>query len=63
MYRLLWGKNEGETMTILTMFLAVMALVLFFLAMIGVPSGRYNLVAGGLFCITLAVLIERVPLR
>jgi hypothetical protein len=50
-------------MTILTMFLAVMALVLFFLAMIGVPSGRYNLVAGGLFCITLAFLIERVPLR
>jgi len=51
-------------MPVLVMFLMVMALVLFFLAMIGVPSSpRFNLIAGGLFCVTLAELIQRVPLR
>ncbi len=51
-------------MSIVVMFLTVLALVLFFLAMLGVPSpSRFNLIAGGLFCLTLARLITTVPLR
>lgn len=33
------------------------ALILFGLATIGVPAGRGNLVAGGLFCLTLAYVL------
>lgn len=51
-------------MTVITMFLMVLALVLFFLSMLGVPSPpRFNLMAGGLFCWLLAELIARVPLH
>lgn len=51
-------------MSLLTMFLMVLGLVLFFLAAIGVPSSpRFNLLAGGLFCWLLAELLARVPLR
>jgi len=50
-------------MNLLTMFLMVLAAVLFFLAAIGVPSTRINLIAGGLFCWVLAELIGRVPLH
>ncbi len=45
-------------MNLLPMFLYVLALVLFFLAAIGVPSPpRFNLMAGGLFCWLLANMI------
>jgi hypothetical protein len=51
-------------MPILEMFLMVLGLVLFFLAMLGVPSPPgFNLMAGGLFCWLLSILIARVPLR
>ena len=51
-------------MPIITMFLLVLALVLFFLAMLNVPSSpRFNFIGGGLFCCTLAYLIARIPLR
>jgi hypothetical protein len=36
-------------------FFVVLALVLFLLAAFGVPSGRFNLVAGGLAALTLGV--------
>jgi hypothetical protein len=50
-------------MTILAMFLMVLGLVLFFLAMIGQPSPpRFNLMAGGLFCWLLAELTRILPL-
>ena len=51
-------------MTIITMFLLVLAAVLFFLAMLNVLSSpRFNLIGGGLFCVTLAYLVAHVPLR
>jgi hypothetical protein len=46
---------------ILALLLYVAAAVLFLLAAIGIPAGRFNLVAAGLFCWVLAVLIG--PLR
>ena len=51
-------------MTVLVMFLMVLAAVLFFLSAIGVPSSpRFNLLAAGLFCWVLAELVAHVPLR
>lgn len=51
-------------MAFIPMFLMVLALVLFFLSMLGIPSPpRLNLMAGGLFCWVLAELIARVPLH
>ena len=51
-------------MTLLTMFLLVLAAVLFFLTGLGVGGGpRFNFLGFGLFCCVLALLIERVPLR
>ncbi len=48
-------------MTILTMFLVVLAAVLFFLAMLGVGSHpRFNLVPAGLFCLTMAYLTTAI---
>lgn len=47
----------------LILFLDVLALVLFFLATLGVPSPpRFNLIAAGLFCLTLAKLLGSGPL-
>lgn len=46
----------------LVLILVVFALVLFVLAAIGVPSPpRFNLVAGGLACATLAFLVTHWP--
>ena len=50
-------------MPILEMFLLVLALVFFFVAMLGIPNPpRLNFIAAGLFCCVLAILLERVPL-
>ncbi len=50
-------------MPVVTMFLVVLALVLFFLATIGIPNPpRFSFVAAGLFCLTLAYLFGAVPL-
>ena len=40
--------------------LQIAALVLFILAAISVPTGRYNLTAAGLACLTLSVLIGKL---
>ena len=40
----------------------IIALVLFFLAMISVPSGRFNLLGGGLFFFVLSQVITAGPL-
>ena len=51
-------------MSIIEMFLMVLALVFFFLATIGVPNPpRLNFIGAGLFCWVLAILVTRVPLR
>ena len=45
----------------LTVFLLVLALVLFILATFGV-QGRFNLVAGGLASLTLALVLHLWPI-
>ncbi len=46
----------------LTLFLLVLALVLFLLAAIGTPDHpRLRLVPAGLFCLTLAYLVSAFP--
>ncbi len=51
-------------MPIIQMFLMVLALVFFFLATLGIPSpSRLNFIGAGLFSLTLAALVEKVPLR
>lgn len=42
----------------LKLVLVVVALVLFALAAFGVPSGRFGLVAGGLFCWCLSTAVQ-----
>ena len=37
--------------------LQISGVILFTLAAIGVPSGRYSLIAAGLACVTLAAII------
>jgi hypothetical protein len=44
----------------LGLFFLVLALVLFFLAFIGVAGGRLNLTAGGLCALTAAVMVGNV---
>lgn len=47
----------------ITLILLVFAFVLFILAGVGVPTApRWNLVALGLACVTLAELLGRMPL-
>ncbi len=41
----------------LIVILLLIAAILFGLATFGVPGGRFNLVAGGLFCIALSLLV------
>lgn len=56
--------KKGTIMPILVMFLMVLFLVFFFVAMLGIPNPpRVNFIAAGLFCWVLAELITRVPLR
>ncbi len=54
-------------MTVLVMFLMVLALVLFFLAAIWwrspEPTQRWGLIAAGLFCWLLSELVTKVPLH
>jgi hypothetical protein len=50
-------------MTLFQQFLGVAALVLFILAGLGIPSGKYNLIGWGLACVTLAWLIGAFGLR
>lgn len=38
----------------------IAALVLFILAAIGIPSGRINLTAAGLACLTASMLVPRL---
>lgn len=50
-------------MPIAVLFLVILALVLFMLAMTGIPSPpRFNWIPAGWFFLTLAWLIQRVPL-
>jgi uncharacterized integral membrane protein len=48
-------------MTLLVMILLVGAFVLFVLAAINVNSPRFNLIGGGLACLTLAYLLTHWP--
>ena len=41
----------------LTIILLLIAAILFGLATFSVASGRFNLVAGGLFCVALSMLV------
>jgi Na+-translocating ferredoxin:NAD+ oxidoreductase RnfA subunit len=51
-------------MSILTMFLMVLAAVLFFVvAVFVIEPHRHRLIAAGLFCWVLAELVARVPLH
>jgi hypothetical protein len=44
-------------MSLLIIILLVAAFILFFLAAIGIPSGRINLIAAGLACTALVQLL------
>jgi len=44
-------------MALISLILLVAAFVLFVIAAIGVPAGRYNLMSAGLACWVLSVLI------
>lgn len=48
-------------MALLIAFLAVLALVLFFLDAIRINSPRIDLTAAGLFCLTLVYLLTHWP--
>lgn len=45
----------------LTLILYVFALVLFVLAALGVPSGRFSLIGAGLACVAAAHLVGATP--
>jgi len=44
----------------LSLIFLIAALVLFIIATIGVPAGRYNLVAAGLACWMIAQLVPKM---
>ncbi len=47
----------------ITTILIVFAFVLFFLAAIGVGAPRFNLVAGGLACYMLSILLSGISIK
>lgn len=48
-------------MELFILLLLIIGFLLFVLAFIGIPAGRLSLIAGGLACWILAVLIEKWP--